>query len=134
MSQHAAIMFQFQDDRSAAIAYDLLQELGYDPVGHGENRVHIHVDGNDLASALEIAQANGGKLMEQSELQEERLTNTAYELDSIHIPAHVVNEDWIAAQEETELGLANRDEDGYDPDLFDPDAKSYSYFSGDVRI
>ena len=44
------------------------------------------------------------------------MTNDAYNLDMIQIPAHVVNEDFIAAEE-----------------AFDPDDGSYGYFSGEVH-
>ncbi|MDF2835566.1 MAG: hypothetical protein K0Q63_1206 [Paenibacillus sp.] len=111
------------------MARELLQELGYDPVMHGESRMHIHVDGADLTSALEIAQAHGGQLVEQADIAEEAVTNTAYALDAITIPAHVVNEDWIDAE-----GAHNRDDDAsYANEEFLPDAGDYNHFSGDVH-
>lgn len=129
MSQLSAILFDFSDVGSAAMARDLLQELGYDPIMHGEARMHIHVDGEDLTSALEIAQAHGGQLVEQANIAEEAVTSTAYALDAITIPAHVVNEDWIDAED-----AHNRDDDAaYANDEFLPDAGTYSYFSGDVH-
>jgi hypothetical protein len=112
------------------MARELLQELGYDPVMHGESRMHIHVDGGDLTSALEIAQAHGGQLVEQADIAEEAVTNTAYSLDAITIPAHVVNEDWIDAED-----AHNRDDDAtHGNDEFLPDAGDYNHFSGDVHI
>lgn len=130
MSHLSAILFDFSDVGSAAMARDLLQELGYDPVMHGESRMHIHVDGEDLTSALEIAQAHGGQLVEQSHIAEEAVTNTAYSLDAITIPAHVVNEDWIDAED-----ARNRDDDAtYANDEFLPDPGTYNHFSGDIHI
>ncbi|MDQ6421189.1 hypothetical protein RB620_17330 [Paenibacillus sp. LHD-117] len=130
MSQLSAIMFDFSDGSSAAMARDMLQELGYDPVMHNESRMHIHVDGGDLTSALEIAQAHGGQLVEQAHIAEESITNTAYALNAITIPAHVVNEDWIASED-----AANRDsDDTYVNEEFLPDAGEYNHFSGDIHI
>lgn len=118
MSQHSAIMFDFSDNRSAELARDLLQELNYDPVMHSGTRLHIHVDGSDLTSALEIAQSHGGRLVEQATIEEDTLTNTAYALHAISIPAHVVNEDWVDAEERERL---------------EPDARGYNHFSGEVH-
>lgn len=103
MSSPVAIVFDFPDAQSATNAYSLLKELGYDPDMHDADTLHIHVVNEDLTSALEIAQANGGTLVEQSQIQEELLASTAYSLDSIHIPAHLVNEDLIAEEEEEDL-------------------------------
>lgn len=131
LSHHSAIMFDFSDNGSAELARSLLQELGYDPVMHNETRMHIHVDGGDLTSALEIAQSHGGQLVEQADIRQEAITNTAYSLDGITIPAHMVNEDWI---DEEGLGLHNRDTGAiYDTDELRPDPEHYSHFSGDVH-
>lgn len=100
MFNHAAIMFDFPDERSAINAFSLLQELGYDPVMQDHDTLHIHVIHEDLTSALEIAQLHGGALVEQSHLGNQMLSNTAYPIDTIYIPAHMVNEDWIDEEEE----------------------------------
>ncbi|MCR2806106.1 hypothetical protein [Paenibacillus soyae] len=132
MSQHSAIMFDFSDNRSADLARSMLQELGYDPVMHSDTRMHIHVDGGDLTSALEIAQSHGGQLVEQSAIRNEAITNTAYALDGITIPAHVVNEDWVAQEDQQEYH--NHDGAGkYGEDEFRPDPEHYNHFSGDVH-
>ncbi|MFF2483401.1 hypothetical protein [Paenibacillus sp. NPDC058071] len=121
----SAILFDFADEKSAALACDTLQELGYEPMQHEGNRVHIHVDGVDLTSALEIAQAHGGSLVEQAAIRDEAITDTAYSLNAITIPAHVVNED-MADEEE---GLRNRNEDAEEQrESFDPDDGSYDHF------
>lgn len=94
---NSAIWFQFEDQQSAGFAFDTLQELGYEPTIHpGEQKptLHIHVDRSDLTSALEIAQAHGGVLIEQSDIEDGEAFNQAYRLDEVNIPAHVVNEDW----------------------------------------
>jgi hypothetical protein len=138
LTDQSAILFEFSDARSAALASDTLEELGYAPVLHDNNRIHIHIEGSDLTSALEIAQANGGKLVEQSHIAEWAVTSSAYALDAVTIPAHVVNEDWVdsyatGGQEEADL-LRNRDDDADYDDEFLPDAGTYDHFSGDVRI
>ena len=123
MNIDSAIMFDFSDGNSASLACEMLQQLGYSPVQHESNRVHIHVEGSDLTSALEIAQAYGGTFVEQSEIEEDTMTGSAYALNAITIPAHVVNEDLIAA-EEGEAGYSSE---------FLPDPRDYDYFSGDVH-
>lgn len=130
----SAILFDFGDGESAAAACSTLQELGYEPMLHEGNRVHIHVDGADLTSALEIAEASGGKLVEQSAIREHAVTGSAYSLNAITIPAHLVNEDWNAEEEEAEAGLRNWDEDDDTGTEFLPDPGTYDHFSGDVNI
>lgn len=137
LSDQSAILFEFADARSASLACDTLQELGYEPVLHESNRVHIHIEGSDLTSALEIAQANGGRLVEQADISEGALTNSAYALDAISIPAHVVNEDWVDSYvnvTDEAGGLRNWDEDADNREEFLPDSGTYDHFSGDVNI
>ncbi len=123
------------------MAYVTLNELGYLPVKNGDH-VHIHLERGDLTSALEIAMAHGGQLCSQAALQEDAMLAGAYDMNAIPIPAHTVNEDWVdayAMEASDELGdapqpqLRNRDEAGADDGLFDPDDRSYGFFSGDVR-
>ncbi|RAP75216.1 hypothetical protein [Paenibacillus montanisoli] len=132
MQNDTALFFQFGDNNSASLACSTLRELGYDPVIQQDAGVHIHMRGSDLTSALEIAQAHGGQLAVQSSIPDIELTNNAYNMDSITIPAHVVNEDLIA-QEEAQSGLRNWDDDAPQEDSFIPDDGSYGYFSGDVH-
>ncbi|MCR8659553.1 hypothetical protein [Paenibacillus endoradicis] len=99
MSSPTAIVFDFPDEQSTLNAFSLLQELGYDPSLHDATRLHIHVINEDLTSALEITQANGGTLVEQAHIQDELIASTAYGLDAISIPAYVVNEDLIAQED-----------------------------------
>src|SRR5688572_4151596 len=101
MQNDTALLFRFATDDAAALASDTLRELGYEPViQHGQD-LHIHMQSCDLTSALEIAQAHGGRLSVQSPLTEDTLFDSVYntDSDSIPIPAHVVNEDWIAQEE-----------------------------------
>ncbi|MCE5168644.1 DNA/RNA helicase [Paenibacillus profundus] len=92
----AAIRFRFTDAASAMLAFDTLEELGYTPAYDGDNHteLHVHVEKRDLTSALEIAEAHGGQLVEEADLTEVSVMNQAYGMDWIPIPAHVVNEDW----------------------------------------
>lgn len=128
----SAILFDFADPFSAALARDTLQELGYEPLMHEGNRLHIHVDGSDLTSALEIAMSHGGQLVEQAAIQNGSVTDSAYSLNAITIPAHIVNEDWVEAEEAA--GLHNRDDDADTSNEFLPDPGDYGHFSGDVHI
>lgn len=136
MTHSSAILFEFNDTGSAALASETLQQLGYETVLHEDNQLHIHMDGNDLTSALEIAQAHGGQLVEQTAITSSSLTDSAYALDAISIPAHIVNEDLIALEEQGEqlAGLRNVDDDADYSDEFLPDLGTYDHFSGDVHI
>lgn len=118
---HASILFQFTDRRSAFEAFDTLEELGYRPTYSADEtkpQLHIHFNHSDVTSALEVAQAHGGTLVEQQEFPAMKLDNKdqrtlseyqafqmSYNLDNEHdnehdhdqetsIPAHMVNEDW----------------------------------------
>lgn len=132
MQNDTALLFQFADSRTASLASGTFEELGYDPVIQQGNDVHIHMRGDDLTSALEIAQSHGGQLAVESSIPDIELTNEAYRMENITIPAHVVNEDWIS-QEETAEGLVNYDDDAPGENEFMPDDGSYGYFSGDVH-
>jgi hypothetical protein len=134
MQNETALCFHFTDASAAANAADTLRELGYESVvRHGQD-VHIQMRGSDLTSALEIAQSHGGQLAVPA--SDGDVTNMAYGMDGIRIPAHVVNEDLIAQEEQqiaTDIGLHNRDEAAPGPDDFFPDAGTYNYLSGDVH-
>lgn len=129
LSYNSAILFDFSDAGSAALACETLQELGYETVLHEGNRMHIHLEGSDLTSALEIAQSHGGQLVEQTDIESCSVTDSAYSMDTISIPAHIVNEDWVFESEQS-----NRDTDADYSEEFLPDAGTYDHFSGDVRI
>lgn len=138
----SAILFRFSDVQSAGLAFDTLQELGYEPVLHTEEtpcQVHIHVDHSNLASALEIAQAHGGTLVEESGITPVDSLQNAYQLDAIPIPAHIVNEDWSEDYAQSaHAALANRDDDDEAPNKGEGEIPafegSFDYMSGDVRI
>lgn len=92
------LSFGFDKERDALLALDTLEELGYKPeLLEGERTtLHIHLDDQEMTSALEIAQSHGGRLVDRQPTQSEPDTFAmAYDLEgSIRIPAHTVNEDW----------------------------------------
>jgi|GEM_PF-1229721 len=139
-----AIMFSFPDSHSASLAYATLQELGYAPVRHEGGELHVHLRKGDLTSALEIAMAYGGQPLERQGIAGDSLYCSAYDMDAITIPAHLVNEeettdgdDAVAFDPPHALGgaetLRYRDEDGAPPDSYLPTHDDYGFFSGDVR-
>jgi hypothetical protein len=91
---HAALMFQFPDETSARLAGETLEDLGYEPQQHEGGRLHIHVQDEDLTSALEIVQCYAGQLLEHAPAEVVVVTDIAYRMGDIPIPAHTVNEDW----------------------------------------
>ncbi|GIQ63762.1 hypothetical protein PACILC2_23300 [Paenibacillus cisolokensis] len=92
-----ALLFQFSDAASAAAACDTMIELGYDSMLAEDARLHLHLERDDVVSALEIAQAHGGRLIETPPLLESSLADGVYAMDQVPIPAHIVNEDWTEA-------------------------------------
>ncbi|THF72666.1 DNA/RNA helicase [Cohnella fermenti] len=125
MSGHAALLFRFPQARAAEIAFDTLEELGYSPQMNGEAVLHIHVEREDLTSALEVVQAHGGELIEQAESDIASAASAMYGMDGIPIPAHTVNEDWPDSYMDADL--ANRNEDSEDS-RFPTDDGSYDRF------
>ncbi|MDG0810061.1 hypothetical protein [Cohnella rhizosphaerae] len=129
---YRALMFQFPDEGSAHKACGTLDELGYEPQPHGVGRLHIHVDGDNLASALEIAQSHGGELLAEAPADDAELLAVAYALDELQIPAHTVNEDWEPAYFGVEPIAASRangsaDESAIDESPVDEAADDGSY-------
>jgi hypothetical protein len=120
--KHAALMFQFPDENQARLAGETLMELGYEPQLHEEGRLHIHVQDEDLTSALEIVQCYAGQLMEHAPAEVVDVTDHAYGMEAIPIPAHTVNEDW-----EEGYQVASTATDGQEKG-FSPDDGSYDHF------
>jgi|GEM_PF-505340 len=144
-----AIIFQFQDYKSADLALETLKELGYNAhwADRGEKpELHVHLEGNDITSALEIMQSFGGTLLEKAMADNEYgLMNRGYHLDTIPIPAHTVNEDWPdhyyrqAGRTEEEAGLAEAEsatetEMEEKDEYFDPSGETYDHFSAGIRL
>ncbi|SEC50762.1 hypothetical protein [Paenibacillus sp. GP183] len=133
------IFFEFDQERDALLALDTLEELGYSPslLTHCiKPTLHIHVDHQDLTSALEICQAHSGKLVEKNgSSAETEVFAMAYDLEgSIRIPAHVVNEDWTddyASQSDylTADAIPTEEEAAFDPSTDD-----YDHFRPGIRL
>lgn len=96
MNDSTPIFLKFGGEREAELALEMLRELGY-PCGMTEQKdntvIHVHVDNQDLVSALEIAQAYGGSIVNDSGAEVVQMFDYAYTLNEIPIPAHIVNED-----------------------------------------
>jgi hypothetical protein len=119
---HAALMFQFPDETSARLAGETLEDLGYEPQQHEGGRLHIHVQDEDLTSALEIVQCYAGQLLEHAPAEVVVITDIAYRMGDIPIPAHTVNEDW----EEGYKGISSEVSEEKPP--FVTDDGTYNHF------
>jgi hypothetical protein len=113
------IYFQFTDRKAALQAFDTLQELEYEVewLDH-DHKEHLptlllNVERSDLTSALEIAQSHGGTMIQgKQDYNETEILASAYNLESIAIPAHVVN----------------------DEEPLDPSENEYDHFPAGVRL
>ncbi|EPY05442.1 hypothetical protein PAALTS15_19793 [Paenibacillus alvei TS-15] len=139
MQDTTAIRFRFSDPAGARLAFDTLEELGYTPAydSASETELHIHVDKRDLTSALEIAEAHGGQLLEEASMTEMSVMDQAYGMNYIPIPAHMVNEDWAnddryasARHNPSHDDLSHRDEEAYG--IFDDETTNH--FPGGIHI
>jgi hypothetical protein len=140
MKDFVPIFFEFDQTRDALLALDTLEELGYKPELLEEERatLHIHLDAQEITSAIEIAQSHGGRLVDRPQMQSEQATFAmAYDLEgSIRIPAHTVNEDWSDSYAASTVN-ATADRDALpseDEAAFDPSADDYNHFSAGIRI
>jgi hypothetical protein len=132
------IFFEFNQERDALLALDTLEELGYSPsllTHFVKPTLHIHVDDQDLTSALEICQAHGGNLVDKSDSSTEtEAFAMAYDLEgSIRIPAHVVNEDWTddyASKPDYTADAIPDEEEA----AFDPSNEDYNHFNPGIRL
>lgn len=138
--REAPIWFAFPDSRAANLALETLTELGYHAHAaerEGKPAVWVVVEDNDLTSALEIAQACGGSLLDtDSETPESAVFNQAYDMDTVRIPAHLVNEDEPDAHVpgDADIGIGtvgSADDDGA---AFDPSGDDYDHISAGVRL
>lgn len=133
----APITFRFPDGRSALLAFDTLQELGFHvellEEGHSRHpQLQVNVEKGDLTSALEIVQAHGGNLKEtQDSGTESEVFDSAYGLDGIPIPAHTVTED--LAEEYLHSGAHPDAESGHE-EYFEPSAEDYDRFPAGIRL
>jgi hypothetical protein len=98
--ENMPIYFHFIHNKAALQAFDTLQELEFDVVFlEHDHEAHLptlqlNVNHHDLTSAVEIAQAHGGRIVEgKMAISESDVLTSAYGLDYISIPAHVVNDE-----------------------------------------
>jgi hypothetical protein len=147
---HVPMIFQFQDSRSAALAYSTLIEIGYHThrtEEAGQAIVQVFVERSELTSALEITQAYGGELMAAEPGTTEHpahdpgndtsgnVYSAAYAMDMIPIPAHLVNEE-LEGQVDSGIGdegAIESSESSSSAD-FDPSGKDYDGFEAGVHL
>ncbi|WP_261303818.1 hypothetical protein [Paenibacillus andongensis] len=138
MKSFVPIFFEFEKERDALLALDTLDELGYKPelLGGEKSTVHIHLDEQEITSALEIAQSHGGRLVERPQTESEPAVYAmAYDLEgSIRIPAHTVNEDWSDSYAEANVSSATDAVPSEEEAAFDPSADDYNHFSAGIRL
>jgi hypothetical protein len=88
------IRLQFSNHEAAYEAFETLQELGYRPELASDDcgpELDIHIENNDVQSALEIAHEFGGHLLERGAKRPERID---FDPNDVSIPAHAVTEDF----------------------------------------
>ncbi|WP_409343139.1 hypothetical protein [Paenibacillus sp. MBLB4367] len=139
----APIFFQFAESKAAYQAMDTLHELGFRANwidhAHPEHRptLQVYIENNDLTSALEITQAFGGQLLETSDSgSESQAYTSAYGLNGIPIPAHVVTEDLPEGYMSSADGgpYQGTTSDNSDDQPFDPSDDDYSQFSAGIHL
>lgn len=100
--------FQFRDLQQAAEACETLKEIGYSASTNGDTGLSVHIENQDVLSALEICQAYEGSMIESGILSlrpdgmlgvQENIgaRNPGYSPEDWIIPAHIINEDWSEA-------------------------------------
>jgi hypothetical protein len=136
----APIYFQFSEKNAAYQALDTLMELGYhvhmleNGASGGKPTLQVIVEKGDLTSALEIAQAHGGTVLEEVDSpQEAALYSSAYDLDDGSLmPAHVVTED---LSESYMNGSADMPYGGDgEAERDGPSSEDYDHFPAGIRL
>ncbi|WP_226002078.1 hypothetical protein [Paenibacillus sp. BJ-4] len=96
--------FQFRDSQQAAQACETLKEIGYAASTNGETGLSVHVENQDVLSALEICQAYEGSIIQTGIVSFRPggqgnigVQNPGYSPEDWIIPAHIINEDWSEA-------------------------------------
>ncbi|WDM22769.1 hypothetical protein [Paenibacillus polymyxa] len=100
--------FQFRDPQQAAQACETLKEIGYSASTNGDTGLSVHIENQDVLSALEICQAYEGSMIEVGTLFSKPdeypglqgsigVHNPGYSPEDWIIPAHTINEDWSEA-------------------------------------
>ncbi|MFK4303310.1 MULTISPECIES: hypothetical protein [unclassified Paenibacillus] len=100
--------FQFRDPQQAVRACETLKEIGYTASTNGDTGLSVHIENQDVLSALEICQAYEGSMLEAGNHTSESgaipglqgsvwVPNPGYRSEDWIIPAHIINEDWSEA-------------------------------------
>lgn len=95
-----SILFRFPNRRMAFYAFDTLEELGYESVINpelAEPEVQVNIMKSDVTSALEIAQACGGKLVEQEVQSIHEKLNISAHLVADHLSSAFRKEDTFSS-------------------------------------
>lgn len=133
--RESIIRFRFEQKGNAQLAYELMQELGYHPVMEtGDHVFHIHLNRQDLTSALEIAASYGGTLVEESGRRESMLLDDAYGIDMIPIPAHLVNEDWATEDRYARTAVSADDLSHREEEAIGWDDEKTNHFTGGIHL
>ncbi|MBP1157563.1 MULTISPECIES: hypothetical protein [unclassified Paenibacillus] len=138
----APLCFQFDTQKEAILARDTLEEIGYRISGHTHSEMpmlYVIVDRHDLTSALEIAQAHGGRLVQVGDSPNETEGFAmAYDMEElISIPAHLVNEDLVESESEVSASAyVNRSSGAYNDDTesFDPSRDDMNGFDAGIHM
>lgn len=136
------LCFQFDTQKEAILARDTLEEIGYRISGHSHAEkpvLHVIVDRHDLTSALEIAQAHGGRLVQAGDSPNETEGFAmAYDMEGmIPIPAHLVNEDPVESEPDVSASAyVNRSSGAYqdERELFDPSGDDINGFDAGIHM
>jgi hypothetical protein len=92
--ENASLKFEFSESFAADSACSTLQEIGYDAMRSGDGELYVRIENQDVESALEICQVHGGRLNMSDGRYHQGSGLSAYGLDEVVIPAHIINEDW----------------------------------------
>ncbi|MDP4095610.1 hypothetical protein OIN60_02235 [Paenibacillus sp. P96] len=92
--EDASLKFEFGEAFAADAACSTLREIGYDAQRSGKGDLYVRIENQDVESALEICQEHGGCLNINDGKDHQGSGLSAYGLDEVVIPAHIVNEDW----------------------------------------
>ncbi|AFC27420.1 hypothetical protein PM3016_450 [Paenibacillus mucilaginosus 3016] len=135
----APITFEFESRKAALLAMDTMEELGYRTALHDEPQkplLHVIVDKGDITSALEIAEAHGGRLIETADFPNEpAVFAMAYDPDGgIIIPAHLVGPDEVDISAAAYGGGPGSAYTNEDDDTFDPSREDYNGFDAGIHL
>ncbi|MDQ0049389.1 hypothetical protein [Paenibacillus polymyxa] len=135
--------FQFRDPQQAAQACETLKEIGYSASTNGDTGLNVHIENQDVLSALEICQAYEGSMIEVGTLFSKPdeypglqgnigVHNPGYSPEDWIIPAHTINEDWSEAYKNGSSQTYTTEEHNVSSDQLPED--EVDGFSGSIHI